>query len=125
MIPKYITTGNPVFFRMREDFDEGINDALKRMLKNGVDFGKVTCTLEITLVEEEISGTHGILRMAKTPVFAHKVKTSVSQGMLINGETQMQGIEVRLDQEGNPFCSKYGGQMTLFDNEEDTDDEVE
>lgn len=125
MMPKYITTGNPVFFRMREDFDEGINDALKRMLKNGVDFGKVTCTLEITLVEEEISGTHGVLRIAKTPIFAHKVKTAVSQGTLINGETQMRGVEIRLDQDGNPFCSKYGGQMTLFDEEEDQDDEME
>jgi len=124
MVPKYINTGNPIFFRMREDFDEGINDALKRMLKNGVDFGKVTCTLEITLVEEEISGTHGILRMAKTPVFAHKVKTSVSQGTLINGEAKMRGVEVRLDPDGNPVCSKYGGQMSLFD-EEDQDDEME
>lgn len=123
MVPKHINTGNPIFFRMREDFDEGINDALKRMLRNGVDSGRVTCTLEITLVEEEISGTHGILRMAKTPVFAHKVKTSVSQGTQINGEAQMRGVEVRLDPDGNPACTKYGGQMSLFEDEEPDDEE--
>ena len=44
-----ISTRHPIFCRMQEDFTEGINDALKRMLKNGVNEGRVTCTLDINL----------------------------------------------------------------------------
>ena len=118
---KRIDTGNPIFYRMQEDLSEAINDTVKRMLRLGVNEGKVTCTLGITLIEEEITGSNGIARMAKTPVFEHKVKTAVSQGIQVSGEAQMRGTEIRLDQDGNPIFSKYGGQMSLFDEEEDND----
>ena len=118
---KRIDTGNPIFYRMQEDFSEAINDTVKRMLRLGVNEGRVTCTLGITLIEEEITGSHGMARMAKTPVFEHKVKTAVSQGIQVSGEAQMRGTEIRLDQDGNPIFSKYGGQMSLFDEEENDD----
>ena len=119
---KRIDTANPIFYRMQEDLSAAINDTVKRMLKLGVNEGKVTCSLSITLIEEEISGTHGILRMAKTPIFEHKVKTAVSQGIQVSGETQMRGTEIRLDEEGTPVFSTYGGQMSLFDEEDEEDD---
>lgn len=118
-----INTGNPIFYRMQEDFSEGLNDALKRMLRNGVNQGKVTCTVTIQLVEEEITGSHGMARMAKTPVFDHKVKTSVSQGTQIEGKALMRGVEIFLDEDGDPACRKYGGQMSLFDEDEGYEDD--
>ena len=118
---KRIDTANPIFYRMQEDFSEAINDTVKRMLRLGVNEGRVTCTLTITLVEEEITGSHGMARMAKTPVFEHKVKTAASQGIQVSGEAQMRGTEIRLDQDGNPVFSNYGGQMSLFDAEQDDD----
>ena len=118
-----ISTRHPIFCRMQEDFTEGINDALKRMLRNGVNEGRVTCTLDINLFEDEVTGTHGIERLAKTPVFQHKVKTSVSQGVLLNGKTNMRGTEITQDSEGNPVLSEYSRQMTLFDEGSPEDDE--
>ena len=118
-----ISTRHPIFCRMQEDFTEGINDALKRMLKNGVNEGRATCTLDINLFEDEVIGTHGIGRLAKTPVFQHKVKTSVSQGVLLNGKTNMRGTEIIQDPEGNPVLSEYSRQMTLFDEGSPEDDE--
>ena len=118
---KRIDTANPIFYRMQEDFSEAINDTVKRMLRLGVNEGRVTCTLTITLVEEEITGSHGMARMAKTPVCEHKVTTAVSQGIQVSGEAQMRGTEIRLDQDGNPIFSKYGGQMSLFDEDEEND----
>ena len=118
-----IDTRHPVFCRMQEDFTAGINDALKRMLRNGANDGRVVCTLEIKLIEDEVEGTHGIERMVKTPIFAHKIKTSVSQGISINAATKMQGTEILVDRDGNPKFSEYARQMTIFDQEGQGDEE--
>ena len=118
-----IDTRHPVFCRMQEDFTEGVNDALKRMLRNGVNDGRVVCTLEIKLIEDEVEGTHGIARMVKTPIFVHKIKTSVSQGISINAATKMQGTEILIDHDGFPEFSEYARQMTIFDQEGQGDEE--
>lgn len=118
-----ISTRHPIFCKMQEDFTEGINDALKRMLKNGVSEGRVTCTLDITMLEDEVTGTHGIERLAKTPIFQHKIKASVSQGILLNGKTNARGTEILTDHDGNLVFSEYSRQMTLFDEESQEDEE--
>ena len=114
-----INTGNPIFYRMQEDFSEGLTDAITRMIRHGVNQGKVTCTITITLVEDEIMDERGLIRPVKTPVFEHRVKTAVSQGIKIEGNAQMRGTEIDLDEDGNPYYRRYGGQMTLEDLEDD------
>ena len=110
---------------MREDISKGIDDVLRRMLKNGVNEGKMTCTLTIRFEEEEITGMHGMLRMAKTPIFEHKVKSSVAQGISVDGRMTLRGVEVTNDANGDPVFRDYARQQALFDiQREDDDDEA-
>jgi len=109
-----ITIENMLFSRLRNDISEGLNDALERMLKNEVDEGKVSCTIKISISEKEVTGTHGMARIAKLPFFEHKVKTAVTNGRSIEGGCDPQK-EIVLTETGELVMRAMpGGQMSLF-----------
>lgn len=117
-----INVSEPGFTSMRGALSMAIADTFRRMLERNIDEGKVTLTVNLALLDDVESGSHGSNRIVRCPVIKHKIKASIIENSQTEGRVDTRGLEVTTNQYGEMIFREYGSkQMSIFngdDNEE-------
>lgn len=111
-----------LFAGMRADTDRVMQKLLKNMVEKDSMEGKVTITLDVSLVQEFISNRDpnidGETRRVLTPKFSHKVGSVMQIKNEAKGDRNCDGCELVWDEERKEYVLRpitNTEQMTIFD----------
>ena len=105
---------------MKGDLTQALQDCLKKMEDAKSDTGKVTLSITIKKDKMPISGEKDY-REAEVPTFKWKAESNVPMKEAFEGEF---GGEYELTSEDGSYGLKsIGGQTSMFDTEEDEEDD--
>lgn len=114
-----INVSEPGFTSMREALSMAIADTFRRMLERNINKGKVTLTVNLTLLDDVESGSHGSNRIVRRPFIEHKIKASIAENSQTEGRIDTHGLEVTTNQYGEMIFREYGSkQMSIFDGDD-------
>ena len=115
-----ISMGNSILSDMKGDLTEALQKCLTEMDKAESDTGKVTLTIAITKDKVPVT-TEKDYRDATVPKIKWKAESNVPMKTAYEGEF---GGEYEMTQDGGRYCVKpLSGQTSMFDVEEDEDEE--
>lgn len=115
-----ISMGNSILSSMKGDLTEALQKCLDEMEKVESDTGKVTLSISITMDKVPVT-TEKDYRDAKVPKIKWKAESNVPMKTAYDGEF---GGEYELTRDGGRYCVKpLSGQTSMFDVEEDEDEE--
>ena len=121
---KNLHINDSAFEKMRADADTVLQRLIKNMVEKDSMEGKVTITIDVSLIQEFIPNRdpniEGETRRVLTPKISHKVGSVMQIKNETKGDTSCDGMELVYDEEKKEYVLKpiaNTEQMTIFDAE--------